>query len=187
MTKPRPDGPLRWVLWGLDMVLLFAPVVSLESCHARRCDSAIELWNGRIRVTDPRQAVVAWTIGLACRVLLEAIDGCWRRSPFTPRQRRSTRKPEASRETSTEGSERSSVEKIVGVIMSRPWRLVSPVRSLRLLQDYRISLLAYAGVMLLLAYYGLLTWCIYTVPLTFTCIESSRCLTFYGVQLPAAR
>ena len=183
MTKPRPGGPLRWVLWSLDMALLFAPVVSLESCHARRCDSAIELWNGRIRVTDPHHAVAVWTIGLLCSVLLEAVDGWWQRSPFTPWSHRSTRKLQAS----TEVSEKSSVEQIIAVVMSRPWRLVSPVRSLRLLQDYRISLLAYAGVMLLLDYHGLLTWCIYTVPLTFTCIESSRRLTFYGVQLPAAR
>jgi hypothetical protein len=46
-----------------DWVLLLAPILSAESCHAQRCDEHLKIWNDLVVIRDPFFAVGIW-IGL---------------------------------------------------------------------------------------------------------------------------
>lgn len=55
--------PTKTLVRVFDWVLLLAPIVAAENCHAKRCDAVVSLWNESIVIEDPNLAVSIW-IGL---------------------------------------------------------------------------------------------------------------------------
>ena len=184
--------PVYWLTWLVDMFLVLAPLVTLESCHARHCDQRIELWNGRIRIDDIQFAVSMWILALAVNSLIcfsakaYASRGPRTDGPGKPRSWKSQGKQEEtsliSRRRAQMDPDWKEIRRWIADYVLYPWHVISVRRVTKALRHYRISFIVYAVLMLVLDHYDRLTVCLYTVPLVFSCMEISRRLILYGIM-----
>jgi len=152
------------LLHCIDAALLLVPLVSLESCHARHCDDEVNLWNGRIRIEDPQRAVFFWLLFLTGTAASWGLIEIWERRG---RDMASAKMP----------NDFYSLR----AFMVHPLAWLSSKFWLNLLAHHRITIILYAWIMVLVDYYARLTFCLYTIPLVYTCIELSRLLIHYGI------
>ena len=125
-----------------DWCLLLAPLVTVESSHARYCDDTVELWDGRIVITRPERAVDIWLALVALSTGLAFL--------------------------SEVPSEQAEMIELKGG-RSRGRRLLDSIFAR--LSNYRVCVLTYMIIVHVTVSYGAMETCVYTTPLCFTCVE----------------
>jgi hypothetical protein len=61
---------MQTIALACDWILLVAPIITAESCHAKHCDDHIQLWNNWIVIADPVLFTSIWMALVGVRTLV---------------------------------------------------------------------------------------------------------------------